>query len=488
MFHFQPSAAQESDASVASGGFVCTPNHIAVIQLPSPVVAEAADGSAITVVYSTLAHDQQLGFRRFTTAARTIRVGAAQDGGVAAAGTALEQGAAGIVPSLRSARAAAARLVESLSAGGDGCAVWWEVTAANFWRFAAAHPDLARACRLYHAPARCTAWEAPQAAPVIRALAARANVSLHELGWLVGLWLGAGTCAAAMKTTFSVAAKDARFIADRLRLLAGKMAARVSTSDAAAGRAAVCISAVHAAADPAEEQGDRQDAEASTRLERDSNVLSAVLRQLQLTGGDVPEAAAAQLVAAPAEFRLGALAGIVDAVGDCCARVDASARIHYVLGDEAAQGGCRGLLSLATRLGRSVGAQCTLAQDTQGPDGGVTDARASACRESQSQRKRCVLRIGGTPELLRLGCAVESKRLPQDAFDAAGAANAALTAFTVRRLPAAAFTGFQVDAPSARFLMADGVVTHNCRTCCAASLLFFFVLLACFARVYPAAP
>ena len=85
-------------------------------------------------------------------------------------------------------------------------------------------------------------------------------------------------------------------------------------------------------------------------------------------------------------------------------------------------------------------------------------------RRTKKNHSRKDLIIGGTAKLLELDCAILSKRLPRDSFDRPFVQDPSVRCFDVNQIRGGSFTGFQLDdnGPNARFLLANGISTHNC--------------------------
>lgn len=405
MYHFQPTAAKGGD--LAAKGFVCTPNHIVCLRLPAATTHEAVDThgrvARVVAVLPAVVYEPQLGFARYTQHTKVFAVSEAQ--------------------ALAAARAAAAAAAASHAAAHAEDV--WEVSASNFYKFAQAYPALARDCRLYAAPAACADWESPAAAPAVREAAAVTGLSLHELGWLLGVYLADSQAADASCVTVDVSAVH------RVKKLAAKMgmAAIVAPQDVSQGLTGNATCQV--VLEPARGQA--------------ANPLQAAVVALGLASKCPTEAAVATLVATPREFRNGLLAGLVDTTAQC--GTGKGQQSAYVLTQSAEH---KAMLDLAVRLARSIGATCSV---TEQPCAGAEPCRYAA-------------RIGGTAALGDIGCAVPSKVLPREVFSGKACQDSGAELqyeFTVERLPPASFTGFEVSSSRKRFLMADGTVTHNCQ-------------------------
>jgi pre-mRNA-processing factor 8 len=407
MYHFKPDASPVGD--VAADGFVCTPNHIVCVKFPGPTASAEAAG-AVRVTVPAIIDDGALGFPRYAVKSRLY-----SRGELAAAASAL----------------AAAR---AWHAGAV-----WEVTAANYLRFAAAHPGLARSCRLYLAPAACSAWEDPASSPLVHELAAAADLTLHELGWLLGAWLADGL----------VEALDSRIAVD---LVGGAGAGILERLEALAPRMGLTADVVAT--------GDRCEVLLHPSKDRQpaaSNPFWNAVERLGLVGKKPSEAAVARLVRAPRGFRCGLLAGLIDSDGHRSTAEECHR--HYVFGQGLArrhEHGAAAIIDLAARLGRSIGASCGVVV-------AAAAAAAAAAAQEEGPHRRCLLVVGGTPALCDLGCAVPRKVMPRGLFAGDDDDRASWRSFTVEELPAAPFTGFQISSPRRRFLLADGTVTHNCQ-------------------------
>ena len=97
----------------------------------------------------------------------------------------------------------------------------WDVKARDYAVFAEKYASYARNTCMYLVPAACAAWEDNKE---VRDLADGVGLSLHELGWIVGLWLGDGSEKGPGFTIDMVG--DAESL-ERLKKLAQKMALQV---------------------------------------------------------------------------------------------------------------------------------------------------------------------------------------------------------------------------------------------------------------------
>jgi len=416
MYHFKPKASLEGD--LASNGFVCTPNHIVCLQIPEPTMYEVADENGqvtgVMACLPTIVHDAELGFPRFKQIREFFPVDETQFG----------------KPTLEDARAeAAAKVAEHAVAHANDV---WEISAVNFVKFEQMYPSAAKDCRLYLAPAACVDWESPSSSPLVHELAGAANLSLHELGWLIGVWLGDGT---ATDSRISVNLTNDAGTLDRLNVLAPKMGLTVVVKPP-------CPSTI-----------DFNDScrfvLLSTTPERDDqskNPFWDAIVRLGLDGKRPTEAAVARLVTTPHLFRYGLLAGLIDSNGH--RSTSEERHRHYVFTQELPH---KGIMEIVVRVARSIGASCNVTEES------YVDARNGETRHRYST---C---IGGTASLCDIGCAVTHKVMPRELFDKPFTQNPAWQMFTVTKVPPAPFTGFQISSSRKRFLLADGLVTHNCQ-------------------------
>ena len=238
MFHFHP--VVEKEGALSEKGFVCTPNHLVCLKLPKPYLGTEDNG--VMVHFSALVDDETLGFQRFKKCSTLVRVDPNQFGmleedaqtrckaaaeeyyaSARAAGcdvrlvhkktrtqyqvkvlstspdTDFTQGSFDFsygmhyrsgVPTWEDAHAVAANLLAAKEKESE--CLSWEVKAKDYAAFAEAFPGLAKECRMFRNPAQSADWEKETD---MQDLAESMGITQHELGWLIGLWLGDGKLA-----------------------------------------------------------------------------------------------------------------------------------------------------------------------------------------------------------------------------------------------------------------------------------------------------
>jgi hypothetical protein len=295
LFRVQPLAAPKS--APLEEGFLCTPNHILCLQLPAAYVLGDGvtavhwvleeDGGAAwpamkTVQFSMLTSSAEVRCERARHAARAFveQLGEEADASVVHLSSqekfeakvrdrengklrvvGFPYGSAG-APTLDDAKREAALFVERCDV------VEWEVTVADYVRFAEAHPALAKGARMMYRATTVAALERAAEQHVAVAAASHLRLQLGDLGWLIGYWFGDGHHD---RVEFSESGDNVAVL-QRLESLAGH-----------GGDAALC----------------------------------AVLDQFELRFVDknISDRAAALLLSAPRAFRLGLVAGFVDSNG-----------------------------------------------------------------------------------------------------------------------------------------------------------------------------
>jgi hypothetical protein len=374
LFRVTPLAAPKS--APLQEGFLCTPNHILCLQLPSPYVL--SDG--VTAVHWVLETDGS-GVAR--PAMKTVRFRERE----------------------------AALFVERCGV------VEWEVTIADYVRFAEAHPALAKGVRMMYRATTVAALERAAEQHVAVAAASQLQMPLGDLGWLIGYWFGDGHH---RRAEFSVSGDNVAVL-QRLESLAARMGGRFWTrqNDGAAGN--------------------------DLSVHMPHTEFWAALDQLELrfVNKNISDRAAALLLSAPRAFRLGLIAGFVDSDGSVSAH-RASWRV--------AQGVVHAsLVRLMQQVARGLGIRSSL----------TNTAAQAGDRVVRTPPQVCVS-FWGSRVLLEVGVVSAHKQL-----DAARVADVSAYGFSVSRAAVGPFVGFQLaavdGADTRRFVLADGTVTHNCQ-------------------------
>jgi len=505
MYRFRPVAEKDEHTDFEDRGFVCTPNHVCCIKFVKPYLTEHDDGS-FTVSYIELRADDELGFPRPTIVRHKWRVDAYQFGGLSTnaeslcgtvarafldeargagcaakivhlrsaekfqvkiaevpEGSKFEKGCVGFsyrrhsgaaVPTSADARREARQELEAKKSEHEGLV--WEVTAANYYAFSQKYPSIEHFCRLYVKPAACVAWERTEA-PEIGELAHEAGISKADLGWLLGIWLGDGKAGTTCITIDPVG--DAESLV-RLRSLAKKMDLFVYFPDQAPSQVTsgdnsrsvqlttsrrVPLSELDQSNSPVKAKRGRND--------YDKNIMWRMLTELvgaeKNTGQKVlSERIIARLVASSEAFRLGLLGGLIDSDGHRVTSADRHRHYVFTQGRDH-----QTITDLCLRLARSIGARANVGKVI------ALDGRPGK-KESYTRDE---VTFGGTPKLAEIYCAIDRKRMPRDMAERPYTQDPMQLCFTVDRAPKAAFTGFEVDSESKRFLLASGMVTHNCQ-------------------------
>lgn len=426
MYRFQ--SKQASTACKFSGsGFVCTPNHIICLRLANPTLREIATKTSeglsahMIVTYPEVVYDAELGFDRFNLGSRVFRVDPNQFGGLT------ENAQERCLAAAQSHHEALAFLRKQEAAWES---LIWEVKASDFVRFRDRYPALARECRLYLVPAMCLSWDQEEGT-LVQQLAAQANLSMHELGWIVGLWLGDGS---AFDTRITVDLRGDEESLDRLRDVASKMGLHIVIPRQFPSQAKI-------------DDNSRQ-VLLSTSNECNNKLINRfwdILTRLRLVGKDLDEACISNLVSTPEQFRRGLLAGAIDSDGHMPI---SSGHRHYVFTQAVSHAG---IVNLVLRVARSLGARCSARLEH------YVDPLNGA------ERSRYALCISGTSKLCSLHCAMSRKCMSQESMDRPFQEDPYTYSFDVMEEPAASFTGFQIEGTTSRFLLADGTVTHNCQ-------------------------
>jgi hypothetical protein len=361
----------------STNGFLCTPNHILCLQLPAAHVNEHND-----VVYWELEP---------------------RDGMLAPV---MRQMLFRVDPDADAAREAAAFAAQCP-------VVQWEVSVVDYVAFAEAHPDVARRVHMMYASTTCNALAVASQSQLACSLAASVNLSTAELGWLIGYWFGDG---GHDRIAFYEHPSNDRVLR-RLAALASKMGAD-------------CEVVPHS----------NTEISCVTVTMRESN-LSRVLGEFGLYNCNkhVNDQSAALLLSAPRDFRLGLIAGFVDADGTLASH-DASFVAYQGL--------------VHTSL---VYFMCSLARGL--------DIRSSVTRKAGEvvhSPDQLGVSFWGSRVLLELDVVSATKQL-----DAKRVADVKSCGLSVTAAAPGAFVGFQLKAvdgaDTRRFVLADGTVTHNCQ-------------------------
>jgi hypothetical protein len=439
MYRFRPDDRYGFDDDLTENGFVCTPNHIVCLRLFKPWLSVDKNGH-IEVVYPEIAYNEDLGFKCFKISRKSFRVDEHQFGALTDnAQERCKQAAdeyfnrakeAGCVPTAEDAKHEAEKFLQ------EQLELWpnliWEVKAADFFRFKQAHPALAHECRLYLAPAYCTTWNTASGT-LVEQLAAEANVTINELGWLCGLWLGDGHH---NDTSFSVNLRDDDEILQRLHTLANKMSLSVNVAPATPS---------------AEKRGDPArtvrltNALADDKNNKATNMFWYLLNRLGLhvDGKQISNETIAKHVATPEAYRLGLLAGLIDSDGHRCTSEERHG--HFAIFQCLEHVGTSKLIQ---RVARSLGARANMCLTKTLNERFGDQAGHSIC-------------IGGTDTLCEVNCALTRKQMPKELFENAFVQDPMLRCFQVTEEDVASFTGFQIEGPTNRFLLGNGIVTHN---------------------------
>ena len=518
MYSFHP--VVEKDGDLTERGFVCTPNHIVCLKMPEPYIQHG--DKDVTVVYYQLVQDNILGFMRPQLKKTEFRVDphqfgavvtdaqarckqAADDEAAAAtssgckvkvthskpqqryavqffsvpAGSAYRLGATGFsyrrhlgapsVPTLDDAQKSAENFLASLPRDNQ----IWDVKARDYAVFAEMYASYASDLRMYLAPAACAAWEDNKE---VRDLADGVGLSPHELGWIVGLWLGDDSEKGPGFTIDMVG--DAESL-ERLKKLAQKMALEVIIPPQRAIGDNSCqmlllseMQPLPSEMQPSEPEGNiftqrtnslasptpvsQMDEQSRKRIKHNDdnsgNSFSQALEALGIPysqGKSMSEDVIAKLVATPEAFRRGMLAGLLDSDGH--PSTSEERHTHYCFTQSCDH---KDIMVLAQRIARSLGCRANVTEMD------YFDSRENKRSEEHHNFTLC---IGGSAILADLDLALSRKRIPVENFESGFKQNPMLRTFSVSKEPAATFTGFQIDNESNRFLLADGTVTHNCQ-------------------------
>ena len=495
MFHFHP--VVEKEGALSEKGFVCTPNHLVCLKLPKPYLGTEDNG--VMVHFSALVDDETLGFQRFKKCSTLVRVDPNQFGmleedaqtrckaaaeeyytSARAAGcdvrlvhkktrtqyqvkvlstspdTDFTQGSFGFsygmhyrsgVPTWEDAHAVAANLLAAKEKESE--CLSWEVKAKDYAAFAEAFPGLAKECRMFRNPAQSADWEKETD---MQDLAESMGITQHELGWLIGLWLGDGKLADCRITVDLEG--DAESL-HRLEEICVKMGLQVSvpaqtpSQEAIGDNSRMVLLSNGRPGVPMQDVSNSPVRKIAKRNCKSSNVFWNMLSKLKLNveGKQLSEETMAKLVATPETFRLGLLAGVLDSDGHL-ATSEARHR-HYVFSQSTDHSS---IVLLVQRVARSIGCRANIGTTT------YTDTR-----EKKGVYTCYDLCIGGSPKLATLDMAISRKRLSVEKMAREYVQDPMLSTFAVSKVEAASFTGFQVDNASKRFLLADGTVTHNCQ-------------------------
>ena len=495
MFHFHP---VEKEGALSEKGFVCTPNHLVCLKLPKPYLSTEDNG--VMVHFSALVDDETLGFHCYKKCSTLVRVDPNQFGmleedtqtrckaaaeeyfaAARAAGCDVRfvhketraqyqvkilstspdsdftQGSFGFsygmhfrsgVPTWEDAHAVAANLLDAKVRESE--CLSWEVKAKDYAAFAEAFPGYAKECRMFRTPAQCADWEKETE---MQDLAESMGITQHELGWLIGLWLGDGKLADCRITVDLEG--DAESL-HRLQDLCDKMGlqvvvpAQTPSQEAIGDNSRMVLLSNCAPGVPMQDMSNSPVRKiAEKKNSKASNVFWKMLSKLKLNveGKQLSEETMAKLVATPETFRLGLLAGVLDSDGHLS--TSEAMHRHYVFSQSTDHSS---IVLLVQRVARSIGCRANISTTT------YTDSR-----ENKGVYSRYDLCIGGSPKLATLDMAISRKRLSVEKMAREYVQDPMQSTFAVSKVEAGSFTGFQLDNASKRFLLADGTITHNCQ-------------------------